>query len=76
MFALESPHRVDSNDYPQYTIFNIKKENPKSAAMCFFLGTREGVCMSHGRQAAVVLLYIFCKGKKPSKYFAKGRNQE
>ena len=39
MFSLESPHRGDSNEYTQYTIFNIKKENhpklPKSAAMGF-----------------------------------------
>ena len=27
MFSLESPHRGDSNEYTQYTIFNIKKEN-------------------------------------------------
>ena len=26
MFSLESPHRGDSNEYTQYTIFNIKKE--------------------------------------------------
>ena len=27
MFLLESSHRGDSNEYTQYTIFNIKKEN-------------------------------------------------
>ena len=26
MFSLESPHRGDSNEYIQYTIFNIKKK--------------------------------------------------
>ena len=26
MFSLESPHRCDSNEYTQYTIFNIKKK--------------------------------------------------
>ena len=40
MFPLESPHRGDSNEYTQYTIFNINKKNtinyPKSAAMGFF----------------------------------------
>ena len=40
MFSLESPHRGDSNEYTQYTIFNMKKKNtindPKSAAMGFF----------------------------------------
>ena len=39
VFSLESPHRGDSNEYTQYTIFNIKKTNalnfPKSAAMVF-----------------------------------------
>ena len=40
MCSLESPHRGDSNEYTQYTIFNMKKKNtlnyPKSAAMGFF----------------------------------------
>ena len=40
MFTLESPHRGDSNEYTQYTIFNMNKKNtlnfPKSAAMGFF----------------------------------------
>ena len=40
MFTLESPHRGDSNEYTQYTIFNIKKEialnYPKFEAMGFF----------------------------------------
>ena len=39
VFSLESPHRGDSNEYTQYTIFNIKKKLalnfPKSAAMVF-----------------------------------------
>ena len=26
MFSLESPHRGDSNEYIQYTIFKIKKK--------------------------------------------------
>ena len=37
VFSLESPNRGDSNEYTQYTIFNIKKKialiYPKSAAM-------------------------------------------
>ena len=40
MFTLESPHRGDSNEYAQYTIFNMNEKNtlnyPKSAAMGFF----------------------------------------
>ena len=39
MFSFESPHRRDSNEYTQYTIFNIKKKITlnylKSAAMGF-----------------------------------------
>ena len=46
VFSLESPHRGDSNEYTQYTIFNMNKKNtlnyPKSAAMGFFFqGTQE-----------------------------------
>ena len=40
MFSLESPHRSDSNECTQYTIFNIKKKitlnYPKSAALGVF----------------------------------------
>ena len=40
VFSLESPHRGDSNEYTQYTIFNMKKKNiiyySKSAAMGFY----------------------------------------
>ena len=40
MFSLESPHRGDSNEYTQYTVFNIKKKITqnylKSTAMGFF----------------------------------------
>ena len=28
VFSLESPHRGDSNEYTQYTIFNIKQKSP------------------------------------------------
>ena len=68
MFSLESPRRGDSNDYTQYTVFNIKKKiglnYPKSAAMEFFLGTQERVRNSCGKRAisvraTEVLLYIF-----------------
>ena len=40
VFSLESPHRGDSNEYTQYTIFNIKMKiilnYPKSTAKFFF----------------------------------------
>ena len=42
MFSLVSPHRGDSNEYTQYAIFNIKKENPpKFAPKAFFQGTQQ-----------------------------------
>ena len=45
VFWLESPHRGDSNEYTQYTIFNTEKKiilnYPKSEAMGFFQGTQE-----------------------------------
>ena len=40
MFLIESPHRGDSNENTQYTIF---QNYPKSAAMGFFQGTQERV---------------------------------
>ena len=40
VFSLESPNRGDSNEYTQYTIFNIKKKitlnYSKSEAIGFF----------------------------------------
>ena len=58
MFSLESPHRGDSNEYTQYTIFKKEKKialnYPKSAAMDFFLGTQERVRNSRGKQAISV----------------------
>ena len=39
VFSLESPHRGDSNEYTQYTIFNVKEKialiYPLSVAMGF-----------------------------------------
>ena len=48
VFSLESPHRGDSNEYTQYTIFNVENKITqnylKSATMGFlFQGTRERV---------------------------------
>ena len=59
VFSLESPHRGDSNEYTQYTIFSMKKENtlnyPKSAAMGFFVqGTQERIRNSRGKRAISV----------------------
>ena len=53
MSSLESSHRGDSNEYTQYTIFNIKQKialnYPKLAAFGSFLGTQEGVRNSRGK---------------------------
>ena len=42
LFSLESPHRGDSNEYKQYTIFNINTEShlklSEYAAMRLFPG--------------------------------------
>ena len=58
LFSLESPHQGDSNEYTQYTIFNIKKKitlmYPKFEAIGFFQGTQERVWNSHGKQAISV----------------------
>ena len=55
VFLLESPHWGDSNEYTQYTIFNIKQKialnYPKPAIMGFFLETQERVRNSHGTRA-------------------------
>ena len=59
VLSLESPHRGDSNEYTQNTIYNnIKKKitlnYPKSAAMGFFQETQEGVRNSRGKRAISV----------------------
>ena len=58
VYSLESPHRGDSNEYTQYTIFNIKKKitvnYSKSAAMGFFQGTQRRVRNSRGNRAISV----------------------
>ena len=37
MFSIESPHRGDSNEYTQYTIFNINTKNhSKSSQVCSY----------------------------------------
>ena len=58
VFSLESPHRGDSNEYIQYTIFNVEKKitlnYPKSAATGFFQGTQERVRNSRDKRAISV----------------------
>ena len=74
VFTLESPHGGDSNEYTQYTIFNMNMKNtlnyPKSAAMGFFQGTQELVRNSRGKRALSVraievLLYLSCTVSHP-----------
>ena len=59
MFSVESPRRGDSNEYTQYTIYNIKKENnPKLSQICsygiLFEVTQEGVRNSQSIRAISV----------------------
>ena len=56
MFSLELPHRGDSNEYKQCTIFNIKNtlNYSNSAAMRFFLGTQDRARNSRGKRAISV----------------------
>ena len=58
MFSLESPHRGDSYENTQYTIFNINTKSIlnyfKSAAMRFFQGIKELVRNSHGKRVISV----------------------
>ena len=43
MFSLESPHRGDSNEYTQYTIFNIKRKNTLNYLKSAVIGFSQGL---------------------------------
>ena len=67
VISLESPHRGDSNEYTQYTIFIINTKitinYPKSAGIRFLRGTQERVRNSREKRvisgrAIEVLLYL------------------
>ena len=78
MFSLESPHRGDSNEYTQYTIFNINKKiifnYHKSAAFIgFFAGSQERVRNSRGNRA-ISVVYCFLNLYAYGKIFQKGLN--
>ena len=62
MFSLESPHRGYSNEYTQYTIFNMKNtlNYPKIAALGFFL---QG--LKNESETAVVTSHVF----EPLKFY-------
>ena len=68
MFSLESPQRGNSNEYKQYTIFNMKEKNslnyPKSANMGCFQETQARVRNSRSKlvisvRATEILLYLY-----------------
>ena len=43
VFSLASPHRGDSNEYTQYTIFNIKRKSPKLSQICSYGFCSKGI---------------------------------
>ena len=64
VFSSESPHRGDSNEYTQYTIFNCPKLSQFLSYGFFLQGTQERVRNSRGKRAisvrvTEVLLYYF-----------------
>ena len=75
VFSLESPHRGDSNEYTQHTIFNVKKKipliYPKSVAMDFcskgleyeFETSSLGLLMLKKRFTLKKIKGNFCAGK-------------
>ena len=66
VFSLDSLHRGDSNEYTQYTIFNIKENHPKFSKICSYeIFTRDSrTCSKQPGQRAIsvraieVLLYV------------------
>ena len=59
VFPLELHYRGDSNEYTQYTIFNLNEENhPKLSQICsqgiFFQVTQALVGNNHGERAVSV----------------------
>ena len=78
MFSLESPHRGDSNEYTQYTVYNTNGKSlsiiPNLKPKDFFLGTQERVRNSRGKRAVSVraievLLYFSTRQKKSKTIF-------
>ena len=63
MLSLESSHRGDSNEYTQYTIFNIKKKITLNYSTSEAMGFFPRVRISRGKgvisvRASEVLLYF------------------
>ena len=62
------PHRGNSNEYTEYTIFEYEQEKqPKLSQICNY-GTQERVQNSRGKRAinvrAIEVLLYFCTEKK------------
>ena len=58
VLSLESPHRGDSNEYTQYTIFNVKKKITLNYSQigsygCLFKGIQERVRNNRGNEPSV-----------------------
>ena len=58
VFSLESPHRVDSDEYTKYTIFDIKRKTPliipNLQMWDFFRGTEQLVRNSRAKRSISV----------------------
>ena len=64
VFTLESPHRGDSNEYTQYTIFQYEKEkHPKLSQICSYGNFSEG--LKNEFERAVVKPSVF----EPLKFY-------
>ena len=74
VFSLKSPQWGNSNEYTQYTIYNIKKKitlnYPKSAAMGFFSKGLKNIRNSRGKQ----VISVHATGGLLWKYTFKGSN--
>ena len=53
LFSLESPHRGDSNEYTQYTIFNNKKESHRKLSQICSHGIFPRDSRTNSRQPSV-----------------------
>ena len=72
MFSLESPHRGDSKEYTQYTIFNLKNEkHPKLSHICSYVIFSKGL-WSEFETAVVNEPSVF----EPLKFYCKWKHHD
>ena len=65
MFSLESPHGGDSNEYTQYTVFNIKKKNhTKLSQICIY-----GICFKGPKNEFETAMVIEPSVFEPLKFY-------